>query len=130
MNTHRRYERKPILARKRRVQPQEVWIGLVQVSQRDRTGPLGDADQAFTNALALARSRTGFRSEVRKALEGLGLELLRLEEAEPMKTRMAKYKLGPELRRLAAEVKANGSPKFDTFHSFDLDDSNRQSHNK
>jgi hypothetical protein len=98
----------------------ELWIGLAKVEQLTRNGVLGDADQAYTNALAVAQSRSAFRSKVRKALAELGLELKRLEDAETWDARTAKHTVDDELRKIAREAGTNASVRFGTFHAFDV----------
>lgn len=106
--------------RKARTVRKEVWIGLAHVSQQGRRGALGEADQAYVNTLALAASRSAFRSQIKKALEDLDLALIRLEDAEPLKIRLSKYRLDEGLLKLADEVRSAGLPRFGTLHSFDV----------
>ena len=97
----------------------EVWIGLAKVKQSDRNGVLGDADQAYTNVLALAKSKVGFRSQVKQAIEELELQLLRLEEAEPLRLCLLKKSPHKDILALADNVKKDKKVVFDVFATFD-----------
>jgi len=97
----------------------ELWIGLAKVEQSNHNGVLGDADEAYTNAIAIADGRANFRSSVREALAELGLRLKRLENAETLKARSSRYSVDPELRKIAEEVKRTKLVGFGTFHTFD-----------
>lgn len=98
----------------------EVWIGLALVKQPKRNGALGDADRAYVNVLALAINGSDFRAQVREALKELRLTLIKLEDAETMKSRLSKHSVHRDLRNLAEEVELRGSPQFDIFQSFDM----------
>ena len=96
----------------------ELWIGLAKVGQTSNPGILGTSDGAYTNAIAYAVSRDSFRSKVKAAVAELGLSLSRLESAETLNARLAKYSLDPELTKVADEAKTNGRVGFGTFHTF------------
>jgi hypothetical protein len=97
----------------------ELWIGLAKVEQSSSNGVLGDADRAYTNAIAIADSRVSFRAKVREAMAELGLRLIRLEDAETLKARSSKYSVDSELMKTAEEVRNTGRVGFGTFHAFD-----------
>src|SRR5258708_38669931 len=97
----------------------ELWIGLAKVEQSSRDGVLGDADRAYTNAVAIADSRVSFRAKVREALAELGLRLMRLEDAETLKARSSKYSIDRELTNVAEEAIKTRGVGFGTFHAFD-----------
>jgi hypothetical protein len=100
-------------------QEKEVWIGLARVKQPDRNGVLGDADQAYTNVLALAKNRFDFRSQVKQAIEELELKLLKLEESEPLRLHLLQTTPHKDILALANNVKRDETVAFDAFHSFD-----------
>lgn len=105
--------------RKRNLSAKEFWIGLAKVEQRDRNGVLGDADGAYTNAIAIADGTSNFRTKVSRALTELGLRLTRLENAETLKARLSKHSVDPELTTIAKEAIKTGQVRFGTFHAFD-----------
>ncbi len=98
---------------------EEIWIGLAKVKQSDRNGVLGDADQAYTNVLALAKSKIDFRSQVKQALKELELQLLRLEEAEPLRLCLLRKLPHKNVLALADDVKKYKRVAFDVFATFD-----------
>src|SRR6185503_4106577 len=93
----------------------ELWIGLAHVRQPNRNGVLGDADRAYVNVIALAANKRNFRTQIKKALDELGLDLIKVEDAETMVMRLSKHSVHKELHSLAEEVKRNGSIRFDVF---------------
>ena|ERR1041385_6573357 len=99
----------------------ELWIGLAKVEQSTRNGVLGEADRAYTNAVAMADSRVSFRAKVREALAELGLRLMRLEDAETLKARSSKYSIDRELTNIAEEATKTHQVGFGTFHAFDAE---------
>lgn len=99
----------------------ELWIGLAKVEQPTGSGVLGDADGAYTNAIAIADDRATFRSKVKNALAELGMRLTRLENAEPLKKRLERWSVDAELTKIAEEVRNSGQVGFGTFHAFDAD---------
>lgn len=99
----------------------ELWIGLAKVEQSSRNGVLGDADRAYTNAIAIADSRDSFRAAIKQTLAELRLRLLRLENAETLKSRLSKHSINEELAKLAEEARVTGQVSFGTFHAFDIE---------
>lgn len=99
----------------------EIWIGLIKVEQKDRTGPLGDADGAYTNAVGLASSKLRFRRLVERRLRAMDLTLLRLEAAEPLAVRTAKHAVHKDIRKLVADLDSVNPIAFDVFATFDED---------
>jgi hypothetical protein len=97
----------------------ELWIGLAKVEQSSGSSVLGNADGAYTNAIAVADNRASFRSKVKDALAELGLRLTRLENAEPLKARSARWLIDAELTKIAKETSETGHVGFGTFHAFD-----------
>ena len=97
----------------------KLWIGLAKVEQNKRNGVLGDADRAYTNAIAKASSRLSFRTKVAADLTQLGLKLIRLEDAETLNDRLSKFSIDPELIKVAQEAEVTGGVRFGTFHAFD-----------
>lgn len=98
----------------------ELWIGGAHVKQPERNGVLGDADEAVANVIALAVNKSDFRRQINKEVESLGLILVRLKEAEPLKLHLLKYSIHEDLSKLAEEVKHTGRLAFDVFYAFDL----------
>lgn len=97
----------------------ELWIGIAKVRQTSRDGVLGDADQAYTNVIGLAKNKSDFRLQVKRAIEDLQLQLIRLEEAEPLNTHLENFTPHEDLLTLAENVKKDGQVAFDVFQAFD-----------
>lgn len=104
---------------KKDLHKEELWIGLIKVEQSEKDGVLGDADQAYTNIIGLAKNKIDFRSQIKQAVEELKLQLLRLEDAEPLSVRQKKSIIHKDLSILAKEVKKTGKVAFDVFATFD-----------
>ena len=96
----------------------ELWIGLAKVGQTSNSGVLGLSEGAYTNAIAHAVSKGSFRLKVKGAVAELGLSLKRLESAETLDDRLAKYSLDAELTKLVDEARQTGRVGFGTFHAF------------
>ena len=97
----------------------ELWIGGAHVKQPDRNGVLGDVDEAVVNVIALAVNKADFRRQIKKEVEELGLILIRVKEAEPLKLHLLKYSIHEDLSKLAEEVRHTGHLAFDVFCTFD-----------
>jgi hypothetical protein len=101
----------------------KLWIGLANVEQKNRQGVLGDADQAYTNAIGKAVSKADFRNRVKQELARLGLDLLRLQEAELLADRFAKFDIASKLRQVAQKAAKSDRVVFGTFHAYHVHDS-------
>lgn len=99
--------------------PKKFWIGFVRVKQNNRNGVLGDADQAFTNVIGLAKNKADFRLQVKRVLETLELQLLRLEDVELLEQRLSKHSVHKDILALVDDVKKDGQIAFDVFATFD-----------
>lgn len=97
----------------------ELWIGLVKVEQSSRKGVLGDSVRAYSNVIAIADGRADFRRRVKAALTDLDLRLIRLEDAETLKSRSSKYSIDRELIKVAKSARNTGHVGFGTFHAFE-----------
>ena len=61
-----------------------------------------------------------FGKGIEQELAKLGLRLIRLENAEPLADRLAKYTIDNELKDLAQRVGKTDSVGFGTFDAFDV----------
>jgi hypothetical protein len=96
-----------------------IWIGLAKVSQVDRPGALGDADMAYTNVVGLARNRAGFRMGVKRSLESVQLQLLRLEDVETLQQRLKNHTVHDDVLAIAQTLNEDEEIAFDVFATFD-----------
>jgi len=99
-----------------------LWIGFIRVGQNSRNGVLGDADQAFTNVIGLAKNKADFRLQVKRVLKTLELQLLKLEDVELLEQRLSKQSVHKDILALVDGVKKDGQVAFDVFATFDEDD--------
>jgi hypothetical protein len=107
-------------SKKQQLPSSELWIGLAKVEQITHRGVLGDADRAYTNVIGNAVSKVSFRKSVEQELAKLGLKLIRLENAESLSDRLAKYSIDRELKSVAKKVASTQRIGFGTFHAFDV----------
>ncbi|HKO62975.1 MAG TPA: hypothetical protein VJV03_17580 [Pyrinomonadaceae bacterium] len=111
--------KKKVVRRKRK----EVWIGTAHVKQPDGKGVLGKIDEAIVNVLAVAADRSDFRRQVKKEVEALGTNLIRLKDVNSLKLRLTKHSIHEDVAKLAEEVKLTGQVAFDVFYTFKTDTS-------
>jgi hypothetical protein len=97
----------------------EIWIGLVEVSPLEGNDIFDGAPGAFTNVLAEADGLDGFRASVLMALEREGLTVIEIEDAEPLRERLAEFEVDEEILRLAPEAASN--VVWHTFHVYESD---------
>jgi len=77
-----------------------------------------DRNKAFVNCLANARDVAEYEREIAAALGTRGFDLVALEDVEPLATRLRRASVAEDLLSLAEQVRADGSPKFGTFHTW------------
>jgi hypothetical protein len=95
----------------------EIWIGLAEVVALPGCKRLGDGKGAFVKIVLWAHSDADFSAKVNKAISELDLQLLELEDREPLAKRLSHIEAGDET--LQMEETARMNPKdvvFGTFH--------------
>lgn len=97
----------------------KIWIALVKVNQASRRGPLGNADQAYSIVVGLSASKGVFRSMVKRELASLDLQLLRMEDAEPLEERQKSRNVHRDIVKLAKSINQGAEIAFDVFATFD-----------
>lgn len=95
-----------------------TWIGLIEVVPREGSDFLGSAEGAFVNVVALASNASDYRESVERAVNELGLDLVDVEDAEPLSNRLKKWTVDEEIRDMAETVKRLGSVAFGTFDTY------------
>jgi len=96
----------------------EVWIGTAGVVPRNGCDLLSADKGAYTNVLTLARSEEEYRAKLTGALNYYGLELISLENVEPLSLRVDP---AAEILTIARELGHDNNPqhiRFATFHTF------------
>ena len=100
----------------------EIWIGLVGVTPRPGNNLIGDAKGAYVNVLASAKSASEYTDKVERALDEVGLNLIEIENPEPLAERLSKWSVDEEIMMMAETVKKIDSVVFGTFYEYDSDD--------
>jgi len=96
---------------------EEVWIGRVEVVPHAGNEILGDAPGAYSNVLARASSVPEYRAKVVAALTEEGLNVVEIEDAEPLRERQTRFQVPDAILAIA-----EGAPKrvvWDTFYIFE-----------
>jgi hypothetical protein len=96
----------------------EVWIGLARVVPREGNLALGESKGAFVNVLAKVASVEEFSSAVSKVLLENGFDITAIEDAEPLRFRLATHSIESDLEELAEDVLLTGETRFGTFFAF------------
>lgn len=100
----------------------QIWIGLVDMVPRAGNDFFDGGKGAVAYVLAMAENEGGYLSELRAALEHYGLELVSVEELEPLEERMKRKSLSDALLAKADEVKETGKLRFGEFHVYESED--------
>jgi hypothetical protein len=95
-----------------------IWIGLVQISNRPDNGLLDGAKGAYVNVLAMANDSFDFIEKVKKALANLELGFVQIEDVEPFSERSKYYEMDENIINLAIEVSKTKELCFGNFHTF------------
>ncbi len=92
-----------------------LWIALIKVKQNNKNGVLGDTDYAYCKAIGFAENAHQFRYQIEQKLKLLELQLLRLENPEPLEKRLSSRKVHKNLIKLAKDVEKNKQLAFGVF---------------
>ncbi len=107
---------------KRRSTRKEIWIGLVGVTPQPGNNLLGDAKGAYVNVLASATSAAKYTTKVKGALKEIGLNLIEIDDLEPLSERLSKWTVDEEIITMAQTVRKIDSVAFGTFYEYDSED--------
>ena len=96
-----------------------IWIGMVQVLSVPGSEILKDVSGAYVNILTWASTPSEFREKAKELMDYLGLQLVGVEDAEPLRERETKGDLESDIAQVALEVKDNPqSIRYMTFHTW------------
>lgn len=98
--------------------PSELWVALLEVRGASGQSAATVRNGAFVNVVARAVSRGDFMSTVGARARELGLDIMKIEDAEPLRTRRAAFVIPPELDRLVREAATTSNPVFGTFFTW------------
>jgi hypothetical protein len=96
-----------------------VWIGLVHIKPRTGNDTFDDALGAYVNALARVADIEGFRVKVRDCFDQQGFDLVELENAEPLRLRLARADVSADLLEAAQLTRHTGEVSWGVFHTYD-----------
>lgn len=101
----------------------EIWIGLAEVLALPGCKRLGTGKGAFVKVMSWANSESDFYSKIRSAVSELDLELIELEDREPLAKRMSRNPGGDETTQMADTARTNPNDiVFGTFHIWEKTD--------
>jgi hypothetical protein len=95
----------------------EVWIGLIEVKPHAGHDARFNGPGAYTNMLALATSPAEYVEKVTATCNGDHLDVIEVDDVEPLRERMAKHEITEEIVNLAGAA-LNGAVVGDTFFVF------------
>ena len=101
--------------------PPQLWIALANVGARDAFSPITGIG-AYVNVVGPASDRAAFEAATRRAADAIHLDLLELEDVEPLESRTAEYRVDPDILALAAEAVKIGGVMFGTCHNYPATD--------
>jgi len=99
----------------------EVWIGLIHVKPYAGHEARFNGPGAYTNMLALATSHEEYAEKVTARCNDDQLEVIEIEDVEPLSQRMAEYEVTEEIVSLAGAA-LDGAIVGDTFFVYLADD--------
>jgi len=96
-----------------------IWIGMVHVLSLPSSEILQGVSGAYVNILTWASNPTSFREKAKELMDYLGLELVGVEDAEPLSEREKRGGLDADIVQVALEVKDNPQAiRYMTFHTW------------
>jgi hypothetical protein len=96
----------------------EIWIGMVEVRPFD-TNLLAGMTGAFVNVLTWAVDLEEFHRKAEELMNHTHLEILAIDNAEPLANRGPVEQLDEEIARIAADVRYNPNAiMYSTFHTW------------
>lgn len=98
---------------------EDIWIGLLQVSNKSENGILGSSLGAYVNVLALAKNSNEFINKVKEAINELYLDFIDIEEMDLFTERKKKYIIDNNIIRLSKEVVKYKELRFGDFHTYE-----------
>ena len=98
------------------------WIGLAKVRPHKGSDVFGPQPSgAIVNIIACADDANEFHDVAVRAFEEYELELVKLEDIEPLASRVAAYEVDATLLRDAERIPEDTPFVFSSFHTYPLD---------
>jgi len=96
-----------------------IWIGIVEVRPYSNSPLLPEADGAFVNVLTWAVDLDEFIRKAEELMDSLQLQLLNVENAEPLAHRGLETELEEGIASIAREVRQNPTAiMYGVFHTW------------
>ncbi|AEU36104.1 hypothetical protein [Granulicella mallensis] len=97
-----------------------IWIGMAAVKPRPGSETLsGSVSGAFVNVLTWASDSFEFREKAKELMDYLALDLIGVEDEEPLSERQKTGDMEPDITQIALEMKDNlRSIRYTTFHTW------------
>jgi hypothetical protein len=100
-------------------EPPEIWIGKLEIRPFFDSALLGDATGAFVNVLTWASNPDQFRRKCGELMDSLHMQLIAIENAEPLASRGSEAGYETEFASLVREVRLNPNAiRYSTFHTW------------
>ena len=97
----------------------EVWIGLVEVLPLEGCDMLEGAGGAVVNILTWALNVSEYETKVHTLTESLNLEVVGIEDPEPIRHRAADDEFDPDMQDIIKRVRENPDAIiYSTFHCY------------
>lgn len=96
----------------------QVWISLIEFKATVKTDIFEVNEKGFTNGLAFAENISEYIDKIRNEFKKIGLEIVNIEDVEPIIYRTKHHMVEKKLLDLAAEVEKYDVIRFGTFHSY------------
>jgi hypothetical protein len=97
---------------------EEVWIGMVDMAPRPGVILFADGRGAIANFLALARNELDFRTQLGEALDFYKLDLVTVEDIQPLAELRRRRRVSDVILAKAQEVEQTRNPRFDEFRVY------------
>lgn len=94
------------------------WIGLAHVLPVAGNTSLGECPGAFVAAVGLAADAEGFAQILAGELSQLGFDVVEVQDIDEFAKRTAKFRVDPEVARIAKSVNESTPIVLATFHAY------------
>lgn len=95
-----------------------TWVAVAHVKAKEGNDLLGKAAGAFVPVVALAGNETEVVSQMTSKIESYDLDVVKIEDLEPLATALARGTLSSDLVGLAHALTADAPVAFGSFHSY------------
>ena len=98
------------------------WIGLAEVRAQEGSEVFGPEPKgAIVNIVACAEDADDFRDVAVRAFDEYGVDLVKLEDVEPLASRIGSHEVDATLLRVAERIPDDTPFVFGSFHTYALE---------